>query len=106
MRVMSFVIAVIVMATTSGSFAGTETFHLPKRENQHGYNKLIFINATNGNEFCEEEGYNKLIGGSIYCGEDESYYVTYNWSQQRWISKATGSKNQCYPLYASMICSD
>ncbi|GAA4346920.1 hypothetical protein [Kangiella taiwanensis] len=80
------------------------SFYYPKRPNQYGQLDYIFINATNGTQFCEEEGYRDAIGGSIGCGEDESSYVTYDWYQQRWESQSTGSKNQCYPVYRTITC--
>ena len=38
------------------------------------------------------------------CGEDEYEYAEYDWYGSAWVSKNTGSKNQCYPLYASIKC--
>lgn len=80
------------------------SFYYPKRPNQYGQLDYIFINATNGTKFCEEEGYADAIGGSIGCGEDESSYVTFDWYAQQWKSQSTGSKNQCYPMYRTITC--
>ncbi|MCO7223438.1 hypothetical protein [Pleionea sp. CnH1-48] len=82
----------------------SRSYYYPKRMNQYGQVDYIFITALNGNQFCEEEGYNEMIGGSIYCGEDESSYTTYDWYQRRWESLGTGSKNQCYPLFRTITC--
>ena len=81
-----------------------KTFYYPKRHNQYGRLDYIFINATNGTQFCKEEGYRNATGGSILCGEDESSYTDFDWYAQAWKSKATGSKNQCYPLYRTITC--
>jgi len=82
----------------------SKTFYYPKRPNQYGQMDYIFIDATNGTQFCQEEGYRNAIGGSILCGEDESSYITFDWYQKNWVAKNTGSKNQCYPLYRSITC--
>ncbi len=84
--------------------AVSKTFYYPKRHNQYGQLDYLFINATNGTQFCKEEGYRNAIGGSILCGEDESSYTNFDWYAQTWKSKSTGSKNQCYPLYRSITC--
>jgi len=84
--------------------AAAKTFYYPKRPNQYGRLDYIFIEAKNGTQFCKEEGYRNATGGSIYCGEDESTYVEFDWYSQSWKSKSTGSKNQCYPLYRSITC--
>lgn len=84
--------------------AVSRTFYYPKRANQYGQIDYIFINATNGTQFCKEEGYYNAIGGSILCGEDESSYTNFDWYLQSWKSKSTGSKNQCYPLYRTITC--
>lgn len=84
--------------------AVAKTFYYPKRPNQYGQLDYIFIEAKNGTQFCKEEGYRNATGGSIYCGEDESTYVEFDWYSQTWKSKSTGSKNQCYPLYRSITC--
>lgn len=86
------------------AMARSKTFYYPKRLTQYGQLEYIFINATNGTEFCEEEGYSDATGGSILCGEDESSYSNFNWWNQQWEAKSTGSKNQCYPLYRSITC--
>ncbi len=91
------------LSFSSLSFAD-QTFIAPKRANQWGTLKMIFINSTTGTKFCEEEGWEVMTGGTIYCGEDESGYVNYSFSQQRWVAQSTGSKNQCYPLYATITC--
>ena len=84
--------------------AVAKTFYYPKRANQYGQLDYIFINATNGTQFCKEEGYYNATGGSILCGEDESSYTNFDWYSQSWKSKSTGSKNQCYPMYRSITC--
>ncbi|MDG9667762.1 hypothetical protein ONV78_08470 [Hahella sp. CR1] len=84
--------------------AAERSFYYPQRMNQYGRTDYIFIDATNGTQFCKEEGYNNSVGGSILCGEDESSYITFDWYQQQWVSKSTGSKNQCYPLYRTITC--
>lgn len=86
------------------AMARSRTFYYPKRYTQYGQLEYIFINAANGTQFCEEEGYSDAIGGSILCGEDESSYSNYNWYAQQWQAQSTGSKNQCYPLYRSITC--
>lgn len=84
-------------------FAQTE-INLPKVKDQNGRTRLIFINATNGTAYCESLNFRDAVGGTIYCGEDEDTYNTYDWYSKEWVSKDTGSKNQCYPLYKTIIC--
>ena len=87
-----------------GTASAAQTFYMPKRANQYGTLKLIFIDYRNGEEFCEEEGYSHAIGGTVYCGEDESSYVSFDWGTQSWRSKSTGSANGCWPMWASITC--
>ncbi|MCW8875576.1 MAG: hypothetical protein OQJ89_06025 [Kangiellaceae bacterium] len=84
--------------------AVARTFYYPKRANQYGQVDYIFINATNGTQFCKEQGYYNATAGSILCGEDESSYTNFDWYSQSWKAKSTGSKNQCYPLYRTITC--
>jgi hypothetical protein len=99
-RMMTVLVSFALVFTAFISAAGAdEIFWYPQRLNEY-----IFITATNGDKFCEEEGYGEMSGGTILCGEDEASYADYNWYSQRWEMKATGSKNQCYPLLRSIYC--
>ncbi|WP_405630273.1 hypothetical protein [Pseudoalteromonas sp. Ld20] len=65
----------------------------------------MFVGSLTGNQFCKERGHKQEVTGStIKCGEDESAYANYDWYDSQWVLKSTGSKNQCYPLYASIKC--
>ena len=90
---------------TASALAISQTFYYPRRTNQYGNSDLFFLNTTNGNQFCKEMGYRSMTSGSLTCGEDESEYNNYDWYQQRWVSKSTGSKNQCYALFQQITCS-
>lgn len=103
-KAVAFISTLTILILMTGSASAAETFWMPKRADQNGNQRLFFINYTNGEEFCEEEGYNHAIGGTIYCGEDESGYNTFNWSAQVWQYQSTGSANGCWPLFASIIC--
>ncbi|MFC3031704.1 hypothetical protein ACFOEE_04125 [Pseudoalteromonas fenneropenaei] len=87
-----------VLATTAVTYYGPKVW-------VNGVLRPFFVNPTNGNQFCEERGHNQEISGStITCGEDESGYANYDWYGKAWVYQSTGSKNQCYQLYATIKC--
>ena len=99
-QMMTLLVSFALVFTALISAAGAdEIFWNPKRLNEY-----IFITATNGDKFCEEEGYGEMSGGTILCGEDEASYVTYDWYSRQWVYDDTGSKNQCYPLFRAIYC--
>lgn len=99
-QMMTFLVSFALVFTMFISVAGaSEAFWYPQRLGEY-----IFITATNGDKFCEEEGYGEMYYGHILCGEDEASYVTYNWYSSQWEYDDTGSKNQCYPLFRSIYC--
>jgi hypothetical protein len=87
---------------------GVYIYHTPMAKNQYGQFKEIFISSTNGTQFCRTLGHRARNtsgdGGDISCGEDESSFTEYDFYARRWISKSTGSANQCYPLYKTIEC--
>ncbi len=87
---------------------GTYIYHRPMARNQFGQFKEIFINASNGTQFCRALGHRARNtsgdGGEITCGEDESSFVGYDSFSRRWVSQSTGGANQCYPLYKTIEC--
>ncbi|WP_462174415.1 hypothetical protein [Pseudoalteromonas xiamenensis] len=97
--------AELSMVEQNGTLAtGAVTYYGPKVW-VNGNLRSFFVNPTNGNQFCEERGHNQEVSGStILCGEDESSYATYDWYGKAWTSSSTGSKNQCYQLYATIKC--
>lgn len=99
--------SVLVFASITGNtFAAETTYSNPKRANNYGYTKSIFVTATNGSQFCKEikGGNSRMVNAEMKCGEDESSYVEFDWGTQQWKSKSTGSKNQCYPLFEKITC--
>ncbi len=102
---------VFVEVRDSGSTltaGGTYIYHAPMAKNQYGGWRQIFVSSTNGTQFCRALGHRARNtsgdGGEITCGEDESSYVEYDFYARRWVSKSTGSANQCYPLYKTIEC--
>ncbi|ESP94151.1 hypothetical protein [Pseudoalteromonas luteoviolacea] len=97
--------AEVTIAASQGVFAsGVVTYYSP-RVWVNGRLQQFFVGPTNGNQFCEERGHNQEVSGStITCGEDESSYANYDWYGKSWTYKSTGSKNQCYQLYATIKC--
>lgn len=87
---------------------GTYIYHQPMAKNQFGQFKEIFISAINGTQFCRAMGHRARNtsgdGGEIACGEDESSFAEYDFYGRRWVSRASGSANQCYPLYKTIEC--
>ncbi len=99
--------ALLVLSTVAiSAFAAETTYSYPKRVNNYGQNDFIFVSSTNGSQFCKEikGGNSRMVDGEMFCGEDESSYNDYNWNQGQWVSKNTGSKNQCYPLLKKVTC--
>ncbi|WP_151174209.1 hypothetical protein [Pseudoalteromonas ruthenica] len=101
----SFTRAEVNMLNKQGSLAAsTVTYYGPKVW-VNGRLESFFVGSTNGNTFCEARGHNQEVSGStVTYGEDESSYADYDWYGSAWIKKSTGSKNQCYPLYATIKC--
>ncbi|ATG80031.1 MULTISPECIES: hypothetical protein [Pseudoalteromonas] len=101
----SFERAEINMEQQQGILVNTATTYYAPQVWINGRLELFFVGSTNGNQFCEERGHNQEISGStITCGEDESAYGDFDWYNQSWGMKSTGSKNQCYQLYATIKC--
>ena len=93
---------------SSLSATGAYIYHAPQARLSNGTYRDIFVNATNGSQFCRALGHaarnTEGDGGSITCGEDESAYANYNFFGGRWDSTGTGGSNQCYPLYKTIVC--
>ncbi|MBB1387329.1 hypothetical protein H5119_17625 [Pseudoalteromonas sp. SG45-5] len=101
----SFKRAEINMEEQQGVLVKTATTYYSPKVWINGRLEQFFVGSTNGNQFCEERGHNQEISGStITCGEDESAYGDFDWYNQSWGMKSTGSKNQCYQLYATIKC--
>ncbi|MBB1365217.1 hypothetical protein H5154_02245 [Pseudoalteromonas sp. SR44-5] len=101
----SFERAEINMEERQGILVNTATTYYSPKVWINGHLEQFFVGSTNGNQFCEERGHNQEISGStITCGEDESAYGDFDWYNQSWDMKSTGSKNQCYQLYATIKC--
>ncbi|NOU52201.1 hypothetical protein HG263_16855 [Pseudoalteromonas sp. JBTF-M23] len=97
--------AVVEVAKVSDTLVTTSTTYYNPRVWVGSYLDNFFVNYLNGNQFCRERGHREEADGStIKCGEDESSYAEYNWYAKSWENKSTGSKNQCYPLYATIKC--
>ncbi len=102
---------VFVEVKDAGSYltpGGTYIYHTPMAVTQYGTSKEIFVSSTNGTAFCRALGHSARNtsgdGGEITCGEDESSFAEYDWYGSRWVTKSTGSANQCYPLYKTFEC--
>jgi len=96
-----------IAAVSAQSFAtSSATFNHPTVMTTSGSSSAFFVNATNGEYFCEGFGFEQMTSGTIKCGEDESSYANFNWNDKAWEYEDTGSKNQCYPLFASITCSN
>ena len=94
--------AEVTLASNKGILA--VTYYNP-RVRVYGRLENFFVGSTNGNKFCEQHGHDQeVIGSTIKCGEDESSYANYDWYGKSWTYKDTGSKNQCYQLYATIKC--
>ncbi|AOT11034.1 hypothetical protein [Pseudoalteromonas luteoviolacea] len=97
--------AEVTIAPNQGVFASSVVTYYGPRVWVNGRLQQFFVGPTNGNQFCEERGHNQEVSGStITCGEDESSYANYDWYGKSWVYKSTGSKNQCYQLYATIKC--
>ena len=81
---------------------GNQTFNAPRRRNQFNTSLRIWTSTINGNQFCQEEGFDRMAAYSTGCGEDESSYVDY--TDGNWNSRSSGSKNQCYDIFSSVTC--
>ena len=102
----SFASSTTSVEHTSGSTKSlsTATYINPTVRVDSSYSNF-FVSFISGNQFCKERGHKREITGStVKCGEDEYEYAEYDWYGSTWVSKSTGSKNQCYPLYASIKC--
>ncbi|CAM3773892.1 MULTISPECIES: hypothetical protein [Pseudoalteromonas] len=94
----------VEQVTGSTTSLSTATYINPTVRVNNSY-RNFFVGSLSGNQFCKEQGYKEEVTGSaVKCGEDESSYAEYDWYDSAWASKSTGSKNQCYPLYASIKC--
>ncbi len=80
----------------------SKTFHNPRRNNQFNTSLGIWLSNTNGNQYCKEHGGSKMISHTVGCGEDESSYVEFK--NGKWLSKSSGSTNQCYDIFKSITC--
>ncbi|RJE73551.1 hypothetical protein CWB96_21910 [Pseudoalteromonas citrea] len=101
----SFDKAEVELFDKDGVFSASSTTYYGPKVWVNGRLQSFFVGSTNGNQFCEERGHNQEISGStIKCGEDESSYANYDWYGKSWTYKSTGSKNQCYQLYATIKC--
>ncbi len=87
---------------------GVYIYHAPMAKTQFGTFKEIFVDATNGTQFCRTLGHQARNtsgdGGEITCGEDESSFARYDFYGRQWVTQSTGSANQCYPLYKTIEC--
>ena len=65
----------------------------------------IWVSQKTGNNICKQFGHLKEIAGGKYmCKEDESSMFTFDEASSSWVLQATGSRNQCYPYYAEILC--
>ncbi len=74
----------------------------PTRDNQYGTEMEIWATQTNGNQLCREIGYTSMSWYENGCGEDESSFLEYR--NGDWMSKSSGSANQCYPIFSKVVC--
>jgi len=103
--VVTFEKAEVELANAQGKLATKSVVYYGPQVWVNGRLKKFFVNATNGDQFCEDRGHSREVNGStITCGEDESSYGNYNWSGRYWTYQSTGSANKCYPLYATIKC--
>ena len=104
MRLLRVLTAAFVLTSVHAQATSSATFTDPTVMTINGSEESFFVNATNGEYFCEGFGFNSMSGGTIQCGEDESAYANYNWYNKVWEYEDTGSKNQCYPLFKTITC--
>jgi hypothetical protein len=110
---MKKLIAIVLLATFASSAAmaaGQVTYKYPtKQDALNGQQAAIFLTQDNGAQFCKEargvQG-DRMVAAEMVCGEDESAYIEFNRSTLQWRLKSTGSKNQCYPLFKEITCSE
>lgn len=99
----------VSFASATAMAAEQVTYKYPtKQDAVNGQEAAIFLTTENGAQFCKEaRGVNsdRMVSAEMVCGEDESAYIEFNRSTLQWRLKATGSKNQCYPLFKEITCS-
>lgn len=87
------------------SSAPRATFYSPRARPANGTGvRSIWLTASNGFAFCKQYGYDTMESFTGTCGEDESSYLDHEFSTDTWIFRRSGSKNGCYPLFASITC--
>lgn len=99
-------LAEVSVAETQSEYtaaAGT-TFYNPRGVTANGTSAQIWIVAGNGFAFCRQRGYRTMSNYTGTCGEDESSYLDHVFSSNQWVFRSSGSKNGCYPLFASITC--
>lgn len=63
----------------------------------------IWAGALNAYGFCYMKGFDDALTYTTTCGEDESTFAEYK-GGNRWRTRDSGSKNQCYPILDSVTC--
>lgn len=109
MKKLITILLMVTFASTTAMAAQQVTYKYPtKPDAVNGQEAAIFLTTENGAQFCKEaRGVNsdRMVAAEMVCGEDESAYIEFNRSTLQWRLKATGSKNQCYPLFKEITCS-
>ena len=93
-----------LLSFSLSSSAQTFNFFLPEATTPSGQQNLFYVNFINGRQFCQEQGFSHMIGGSIACVEEEDFFMNYDIIQQRWESTFSGSSSACYPVFGSITC--
>jgi len=80
------------------------TYYNVKMPSAPGRNPLhIWDGAWNAYGYCYSKGYDDAASFTTTCGEDERTFVNYA-GGNRWTTRDSGSKNQCYPILDSVTC--
>lgn len=99
----------VTFASAAAMAAEQVTYKYPtKQDAVNGQQAAIFLTTDNGTQYCKEArgvSSDRMVAAEMFCGEDESAYIEFNSSTQLWQLKSTGSKNQCYPLFKEITCS-
>ena len=94
-----------VAALSSAANAATVTFYdvtqnVPPASN----NFSIWAGAYNAYGYCYMKGFDDALTYTTSCGEDEMSFAEYK-GGNKWSTRSSGSKNQCYPILDSVTCS-
>lgn len=64
----------------------------------------IWAGAYNAYGYCYMKGFDDALTYTTTCGEDEMSFAEYK-GGNKWSTRSSGSKNQCYPILDSVTCS-